>query len=180
MKDKHSIYRFIAYSLELLTLFVLQQSPQALPIISNCKPNLVLAALVIIILFEGAIISLWFSIFVGLLLDAALGIIPGTQAILLCILGYFIGYIAQNYFKKNILTALIISMLSIIIFYHMQFLLLYILKGYSEILYAYLNKCIPTIIYTWSTVIILYLPTKFFALCIKEKQDFVNLENLST
>jgi rod shape-determining protein MreD len=167
----YSAYRLIAHALCLTVLFILQQTPNLLPKLLGRTPNLVLAAFPIIILLETPKTSAWFGFFIGLILDSCLGESVGIQPVILCVLGYWLSSISSRYFRKNFLAAIVVSTTFLLLFYHLQFLCLYILKGYEDAEYSYLKHQSITMLYTWVFVPIFYFFNKIFISKIRDSDD---------
>ena len=87
MRDFNRVIRYLAYTLELLVLFMLQETPGLLPPIYGVRPVLLLPAVVAIALFEEEIPAMAFGILGGLFCDFGLGC-----GLLTFFIRYFGGY----------------------------------------------------------------------------------------
>ena len=62
MKDLNRLIRYLAYTLELLVLFMVQETPGLLPAVAGVRPVLLLPAAVAIAMFEEEVPALAFGI----------------------------------------------------------------------------------------------------------------------
>lgn len=69
MRDLNRLIRYLAYTLELLVLFMLQETPGLLPAIYGVRPVLVLPAGLAIAMFEEETPAMAFGIAAGLFCD---------------------------------------------------------------------------------------------------------------
>ena len=139
------------------------------PRIVGKKPNLMLALLSTIITFEASFVSVCFAAFVGLLMDTSLNVFVGVNLYTLCVLSYFLGVLAVHFLQKNFLSYLIISTIFITVFYHLQFLFLYVLAGYDELKYAYLLHYLPPMVISWFFSLIFYFFNKLLTMPFRKK-----------
>ena len=65
MTDFNRLIRYLAYTLELLVLFMLQETPGLLPTIFGSRPLLVLPAVLTIALFEKELPAMIFESWAG-------------------------------------------------------------------------------------------------------------------
>ena len=131
MTDKHKYFRFLAYSIEVLAFFIIQQTPRLMPEIFGEKPMLLLPILVTIAIFENEIVGLFFGLGIGILADIGLWSIIGFYSIIFTIVGFFIGILVVNFIHTNLLTTIIVSFVVIVITDGFYFLLAYVLKFYD-------------------------------------------------
>ena len=172
---KYKWIRYMAYILEIIIFYVLEQTPHFLPEIFGSKPLIIIPIFIMIALFEGEKVALYFGIFVGILLDISFSWHLGFYTICLPIVGFIIGLISRNIVKSNFFTAILISLASIFVIYSLNFIIYYIFNGYNEILYAYVYHYLPNIIYTFATSILFYFFNTAFAVLIREeKSDYSN------
>ena len=86
MRDMNRVIRFLAYTLELLVLFMLQETPGLLPHIYGVRPVLLFPAAVAIALFEEELPAMAFGIVGGLFCDFGLGCALGFHGVVLAVL----------------------------------------------------------------------------------------------
>lgn len=165
---KFKLLRYIAYTLEIIVFYVLEQTPRFVPEVFGAKPLLLLPIIIMIALFEGERVALGFGILVGVLLDISFSWNLGFYAITIPILGYILGLISRNVIKNTFPTAILVSAASIFLVYTLHFLFYYIFSGFHYALYAYLFHYLPAIFYTLFTCILFYYFNKAFAAIIRE------------
>ena len=104
MALKYKVIRCVAYTIEIILLFILQELPYLMPSLLGVRPLLLIAAPMTIAILENEKIGLGFGVFAGLLMDMGYGSVIGFHAIVLGVLGFFIGLLAVNLVKTNVLT----------------------------------------------------------------------------
>ena len=156
MRDFHRIIRYLAYTLELLVLFMLQEIPGLLPQIFGVRPVLLLPAVLTIALFEEDLPSMAFGIVGGLFCDFGLSGVLGFHALFLAVLCYLVSHISRTFFQINLLTALVTGFWTIALVVLAQWFFLYYFS-YSYPGYAFTHHYLPKYCYTMLFVPLLYL-----------------------
>lgn len=169
MYGKYSFFRKLAYTIEILILYVLQQTPGLFGEILGVKPVLLISAAVTISMFESQLTGLGFGILTGFLMDLGYGAAFGFNTLLMAILCYFIGFLAIDYIKTNILTAVIFGVLAVVLVLSSHYLFLYVLSNYGSNNYAYVHHYLPIILYSAIPLPILYFINRAFVIWINEK-----------
>ena len=123
MDTRLKILRFVAYSIEIAVLFVLEGTPMLLPEIFGSKPCLLLPVALTIAVFESETASMSFGFVCGILTDIGYTGNIGFYTIVLTLLCFFIGYCAGNFFVTNLLNASIIGIGSITVLLVLHFLI---------------------------------------------------------
>ncbi|MDR3178809.1 MAG: rod shape-determining protein MreD [Oscillospiraceae bacterium] len=174
MKKKHNIHiiRYVIYLLEILFFSAVSSAPNLIPDIMGRKPNLMVALLCGIVLFEGGQPSAVFGIICGFLIDINTGVFLGFHTSLLCFLSYFVGTFSKYYLQKNMISFFIVSTVFLALFSHVQFFVLYILQKYSHVYYAYLSRCIPATLYTWVFSQLFYILNSVFTFKLRDAKHF--------
>jgi rod shape-determining protein MreD len=172
MDKKQTIFRCIIYTAEMVFFYVVSQMPNFLPSVVGHKPNLVLALLVSVILSEGSRISAGFGMACGFLFDIGLDVFVGLNAILLCVLCYFFGGLCNYYLRRTFVTCFMVSIVFISLFYHIQFVLLYLIPGYGDIYYAYIFHYVSAMFYSFIFAQVFYLLNA--ALCFKLRKNYLS------
>ncbi len=156
MEMRNRVLRFVAYSLEILLFFILQGVPNLIPEVLGGKPLLILPIALTIACFEKEETAMVFGVAVGVMMDLGYSAHIGFYTIALTIVCYLVGYVTENVFNTNLLTAVAISVLAIPVVLSLYFLFSYVIRGYDYAGYYYLHHTLPTIIYTFLTVPIFY------------------------
>lgn len=163
--------RYLVFSLELLVLFMLQQTPNLFPEIYGTRPILLLPAVFTIAMFEKEIPSMAFGIAGGLLLDfAAGGSVLGIHAIILSAITFFVSVISQSYMQPNFFTAVITSVWSVGLVVVLNWLIHFYIPGYQYPTQAFLYHYLPQYGYTILLFPLIYLMNRGIANAIKDPE----------
>ena len=92
IRDVNKLVRYLAYTLEILVLFMVQETPGLLPSIFGARPVLLFPVVVTIAMFETEIPALGFGVLGGLLCDFGLSGMLGFHALVLGLLCFFISF----------------------------------------------------------------------------------------
>lgn len=156
MRDFNRVVRYLAYSLELLVLFMLQEVPGLTPAIFGARPVLLFPAVITIAMFEEELPALAFGVVGGLFCDFGLSGPMGFHALILGVLCFFISLLVRLTLQNNLVTALITGLWSIGLTIFAQWLFLYHFT-YSLSAYALTHHYLPKFFYTMLFVPLLYL-----------------------
>lgn len=159
MRDLNRTIRYLAYTLELLVLFMLQQTPGLLPTISGVRPVLVLPAAVVMAMFEEEVPAMAFGIVAGLFCDFGLSGALGFHALVLGVLCFFVSLLVQAYMRVNMVTAVLTGLWTMAVTLGGQWLYTYYFH-YSLPGYAFTHHYVPKFFYTMLFVPLLYLLNK--------------------
>ena len=113
IRDLNKLIRYLAYVLELLVLFMLQETPGLLPSIFGARPVLLFPAVVAIAMLEPEVPALLFGVVGGLFCDFGLSGMLGFHALVLGVLCFFISLLVRVYLQSNIATALLTGIVGI-------------------------------------------------------------------
>lgn len=171
MRDLNHIIRCLAYTLELLVLFMIQETPDLLPRIYGARPVLVLSAGLVIAMFELETPAMAFGIAAGLFCDFGFSGTMGFHALILGVLCFFISLLVRAYMQVNPVTAVLLGIAALGITFGAQWLFFYYFPHYSQPLYALTHHYLPKYLYTLLFVPLLYLLNKGLseALPVQEK-----------
>ncbi len=156
MKDFNRVIRYLAYTLELLGLFMFQEAPGLLPAIFGVRPVLLLPAVITIAMYEEEVPAMIFGIVGGLFCDFGLSGTLGFHALVLCVLCFFVSALSQVYLQINIVTAIITGLWAIGLTVAAQWFFLYYFS-YSMPGYAFTHHYLPKYFYTMLFVPLIYL-----------------------
>lgn len=168
---RYKIIRYLAYTLELLIISMVQQTPGLIPEILKTRPVLLIPAVITIAMFESEFTAMIFGMIGGLLIDFAGGGLLGFHALVLAVICYCIGYACINLFKINLFTASLIGFVAVCITILLQWLFFFVLAGYAHCTYALFHHYLPRIVYTFLFVPLSYFLNRFFALALKTPED---------
>ena len=169
MERRYKFFRCLAYTIEILILFIAQQTP-GLPTLMGARPALLVAVVFPIALLEDEWMGMGFGLFAGLLMDiGSAGSVLGVHAILLAVLGYFVGLLAVNLIRTNLLTAMLVTALCVFVVLSLNFVLLYCARRYGDYGYVYRYHYLPIMLYSYLPTPVLYFFNKAFAVTIRER-----------
>lgn len=148
--------RFIINFVLLITLFVLQGTLFKTFSFGNTVPNLLLIFTVSLSLMRGEKTGLLIGFFSGLLLDIFTGQTIGLYALLYMYLGYANGGFSKIFYPEDIKLPLIMIVFSDLFYGFLIYILLFLLRGRTDLGYYFMKVILPEIIYTIVITIILY------------------------
>ena len=156
IRDLNKLIRYLAYVLELLVLFMLQETPGLLPSIFGARPVLLFPAVVAIAMLEPEVPALLFGVVGGLFCDFGLSGMLGFHALVLEVLCFFISLVIRTYLQNNMATAILTGVWSIGLVVLAQWFFLYFFQ-YSYPAYALTHHYLPKYFYTLLFLPLLYL-----------------------
>ena len=157
-----SVFRYLAYTVEIILVFVLCTTPRLLPELWGAKPCLLLCAAVTISIFEREIPSMIFGIVCGALIDLGYSNAIGVFTVALAILCFVIGYAANNLIRANFINFLICSFLVTASVFMLYFLFEYVFKGYSDPWDYFTQNLISRMAQTFVCSVVFYFINRFF------------------
>ncbi|HEX3016893.1 MAG TPA: rod shape-determining protein MreD [Caproicibacter sp.] len=168
---KYRAIRWIAYFLEIVVIFVLQETPGLIPEIFHARPVAVIPAVLSIALFESEVPSMVFGLIGGLLIDFGFGGILGFHGLILAAACFIISAMAANLFRTNFLTAVLVSLIVTALITFLQWACFYVLYGYQHTLYALTAHYLPIFCYTAVLMPITYYFNRALAMQIRSKEE---------
>ena len=156
IRDLNKLIRYLAYVLELLVLFMLQETPGLLPSIFGARPVLLFPAVVAIAMLEPEVPALLFGVVGGLFCDFGLSGMLGFHGLVLGVLCFFISLVIRTYLQNNMATAILTGVWSIGLVVLAQWFFLYFFQ-YSYPAYALTHHYLPKYFYTLLFLPLLYL-----------------------
>lgn len=156
IRDLNKLIRYLAYVLELLVLFMLQETPGLLPSIFGARPVLLFPAVVAIAMLEPEVPALLFGVVGGLFCDFGLSGMLGFHALVLGVLCLFISLVIRAYLQNNMATAILTGVWSLGLVVLAQWFFLYFFQ-YSYPAYALTHHYLPKYFYTLLFLPLLYL-----------------------
>ena len=172
MRDTQcKVLRYFAYTVEILVIFIIQQTPGLLPEIFASRPTPLLPIALSIAVFEGESASMAFGLFCGFLVDFGMGYALGFHALLLAVFCYAISLMAGNLLKTNLLTAMLIAAVALPVIYLLQWVFFYVLFNYDYPAYALTQHYLPRLCYTFVLMPLTSYFNRAFALLIKPRED---------
>lgn len=156
MRDFNRVIRYLAYTLELLVLFMLQETPGLLPHVFGVRPVLLFPAVITIAMMEEELPAMAFGIVGGLFCDFGLSGMLGFHALVLGVLCWLVSVLIRVYLQVNMVTALITSLWTIGLTVCAQWFFLYYFS-YAMPGYAFTHHYLPKYFYTMLFVPLVYM-----------------------
>ena len=107
--DRYKIIRYFAYTIEILILYMVQETPGLLPEIGGARPVLLIPAAISIAMFESEFAGIGFGLLCGLFLDIGMGGVLGFHGLLLAAACYGVGLLTADLIQTNFLTSLLLA-----------------------------------------------------------------------
>ena len=167
MENRYRFIRYFAYVLEILVLYMIQQTPGFLPSLMGARPILIIPAVLAIAMFEPELPAMGFGIFGGLFIDFGIGAALGFHGILLGVACYVISAFSANLLRTNLLTSFLVNTSALLIIVILQWLFYYVLYGYDHCEYALVHHHLPRILYSLVLTPITFYFNRAFAMLIR-------------
>ena len=161
MNTRYTAFRYVAYGLELLLLFILQSTPHLFPELFGGKPLLLLPAALTIAFLEDNIPAMFFGLAGGVLLDLGYGDNIGFYAFLLTIICFAVSLIFRDYMVVSFLNATAFTAAITAVLVCVYFLFFFIFAGRENSLLYFAQHYISRIILPILCGMPLYLLNKF-------------------
>lgn len=162
MRDLNRIIRSLAYVLEMLVLFMLQETPGLLPHVYGVRPVLVLPAAAVIAMLEDETRAMAFGVAAGLFCDFGYSGVLGFHAMVMAILCFGVSLLVKAFLQVNPVTAVLVGIAVLGIAFGAQWLFFYYFR-YSSPGYALRIHYLPKYLYTLIFVPLLFLLNKALA-----------------
>lgn len=169
--NSYKVIRYFGYALELLVVFVLQETPGLVPAAFGARPLLLIPAAVSIALFEGETPSMLFGLAAGLLTDFGYGGIIGFYGLMLAAVCYGVSLIAANLMRTNFLTAMLVGVVVSALSVLLRWVFFYVLYGYADPLYALYAHYLPIFCYTAAVTPLAYYFNRAVALRVRSREE---------
>ncbi len=170
IRDFNRVVRYLAYTLEILVLFMLQETPGLLPSIFGVRPVLLFPVVVAIAMFETEIPALAFGVLGGLMCDFGFSGMLGFHALVLGVLCFFISLLIRVYFQSNLVTAILTGIWSIGLTICAQWFFLYFFQ-YSHPAYAFVHHYLPKYFYTMLFLPLVYLLNRGLSQALRPQEE---------
>ena len=147
-------FKYIAYSLLVILLYVLQATPNLMPELFGSKPLLLVPLALAIASVEETVPSLVFGAVCGGFTDMAAGGGIGFFAIALTLICWLEAYVFDTYLVPNIVSGFVYSALATAVVIGIYFLMFKAFSAIPDPLVLFVNHYISRIVYT----IVMFIP----------------------
>lgn len=155
------VYRYLAYSLEILLLFILGTTPLVMPEIYGATPCLLVALAITIAVFENEVPAMVFGLVCGMLTDLGYSNSIGVYTVMMTIVCFIIGFCANNIITINFWNILLIALVVCAVTISLHFVFELLIHSYSDMGAYFVNHYISRIVQTFICVIPLFFVNKF-------------------
>ncbi|MDD5953406.1 MAG: rod shape-determining protein MreD [Oscillospiraceae bacterium] len=169
-QTRWKLLQWLVLGLEVFVLFFLSDTAGIFPMIAGAKPALLLcAAMSIALSGVGELTAMSFGILCGLLMDFSRGGPYGFHGAILAVLCYISASLVRYLFQKNLLSALLLTIVAIVLVFSLEWLFFYVVWGYPDPLYLLLHHYVPSAIYTLVLAVPVYFLTRGLSSVFQEK-----------
>ncbi|HHU70601.1 MAG TPA: rod shape-determining protein MreD [Clostridiales bacterium] len=148
--------RILIYLIEIILCFVIQSSTFHYFSLGDIMPNLLLILVVSHAYMSGRMTGLGIGFFCGLLVDLVYGDLIGLNALLLMVIGYFIGYTNKIYANDDYTFPVIFVAVSDLVYNFFYYIFEFLLRGRLGLSYYLSRIVLSEIIYTVLVSIFVY------------------------
>lgn len=158
------ILKYVLFVFEVFTLFFISDTAGVLPEILSAKPALMVCAAIAISLSGiRELPAMCFGVLCGLLMDFSRGGPYGFHALILAVCCYVCSLLVQKLFQKNLLSALMMTVLAILLVFILQWFFFYVCQGFSGAGYALVRYYGMMAAYTLAAAVPVYFLTRLIA-----------------
>lgn len=160
MKIKRSFFKYLAYVLEIVVLYVLQDTPNLMPELWGGKPLLLAVLALSIAANENQIPSMVFGAVCGVLTDISGGGI-GYFGIALTLVCFLESEIFKKYLVVSLWSVLVYAFAAVAAIVGLYFVIFRLLAGIDGAGELFVSHYISRIVYTTVCIIPLYFLNRF-------------------
>ena len=165
MSDRtNSFFRYLAYTIELILMFVLSTTPGLMPEIFGAKPVLLICVALTVAVYEREIPAMIFGMIAGILTDLGYSNSIGLFAVSLTIICFVVGYAANNLIVAKFLNFLLYSAVAVGILFMLYFLVRFVIPGVDDMWQYFTHHLISRMVQTFLFSIPFYFINRFIYL----------------
>ena len=154
-------FRYLAYAMEIILLFVLGTTPGLLPEIFGAKPTLLLCAALTAAIFEREIPAMVIGMCCGVLIDLGYSNSIGLFTIGLTIICFVVGYAANNLVMAKFTTFLLYALITVGGMFMLYYLLRIVWGGVDNSWDYFRHHLLSRMIQTFILSIPIYFLNRF-------------------
>ncbi len=140
--------KWAVYILELVIIYILQNTPNLIPSFLGISPMLLIIFAVSITMFEGEGKGMWVGLIAGVLMDLGSAMVFGFYSILMTVVCFFCGILVVYLMRNNLVTAMVLAAASVFVISLFQWFFKFALWGDSGTWYFLYGVLLPRTIYT--------------------------------
>jgi len=162
MKERSTgFFRYLAYAMEIILLFVLGAAPKLLPDLFGAKPTLLLCVALTAAIFEREIPAMVIGLICGVLIDLGYSNSIGLFTIGLTIICFIVGYAANNLVMATFPNFLLYALVTVGGMFMLYFLVRFVWAGVGDYWTYFMNHLLSRMIQTLIWSIPIYFLNRF-------------------
>ncbi len=156
-----SFFRYLAYALEIILLYVFGTTPSLLPEIFGAKPTLLLCVALTAAIFEREIPAMIIGLICGVLIDLGYSNSIGLFTIGLTVICFIVGYAANNLVMATFPNFLLYALVAIGGLFMLYFLVRFVWAGIDDYWTVLRDHLLSRMIQTFIWSIPIYFLNQF-------------------
>ena len=161
MKSKRVFFRYFAFALEIILLWVLQSTPKLMPEVFGSKPLLLLASALSFSVFEEPAPAIILGAVCGALCDLSSGGTVGWFAVAMTLVCFAQAGLLGTYLNRNFITSSLLSLGSVAAVTGLYFVFFRLFAGVADCGQLFVEHYLSRIVYTYLCFFPLYLLNGF-------------------
>lgn len=153
------VVKFTVYALLLLFLYILQETP-GLFVLFGSKPMPVAAFAIVVSMLEGEFVGGIFGAFAGMLCDINSPMLFGFNGLLIALFCIVTGLMVIYLMHCNAGGAALFTFTAMLFRGSVEFLFGYGMWGHEGVWRIFLQRTLPTVIYTTAVSVLLFFPSR--------------------
>lgn len=167
--SKRSLYiRRTVFILLIIFAAILQNTPHLFPTIFGVRAFLLIPIVVCIAMFERDLVATLMGIFAGALWDVTMAVGDGYNALFMMIIATAVGLLINYLMRNNLSTALLLCGISILLYVILYWFFFVICRGIEGGAILLLTYYLPSALYTFIFVPIIYFAMRSFLQKLRE------------
>ena len=156
-----SFFRYLAYAMEIILLYVLGTTPNLLPEIFGAKPTLLLCVALTAAIFEREIPAMVIGMICGILTDLGYSNGIGLFTISLTVICFIVGYAANNLVVAKFTTFLLYAFIAVGGIFMLYFLVHIVWAGVDDCWGYFTKHLLSRMVQTYVLSIPIYFLNRF-------------------
>lgn len=156
-----SFFRYLAYAMEIVLLYVLGTTPDLLPQLFGAKPTLLLCVALTAAIFEREIPAMVIGLVCGVLIDLGYSNSIGLFTITLTVVCFIVGYAANNLIRATFLNFLLYAFVAVGGIFMLYFLIRVVWADVDNYWDYFMNHLLSRMVQTFVLSIPIYFVNKF-------------------
>lgn len=161
MRSNRVFFRYFAFALEIILLWVLQSTPKLMPEVFGSKPLLLLAAALSFSVFCEPVPSIILGAVCGALCDLSSGGTVGWFAVALTHVCFAQSSLLGTYLNRNFITSSLLSLGSVAAVIGLYFVMFRLFAGVADSGQLFVERYLSRMAYTYLCFFPLYLLNGF-------------------